>query len=197
MNRLLAILVLSLTVVSLNVAVASDEAQALKQAGQAKHATVELSELLDAVARKSDMEFLIDRRVPVEVVVGTVKLRDVDYAVLLTILRNNALAAAMSDDVVRIVPVNIVRHHELPILRDNDDSMANDEWVTRLVQVSNGHAARLVPLLRPMVPQAGHLVAETDSNLLIIVAPYGVTERLVDIVYEINQRTDQAQASTQ
>ena len=167
-----------------------------KQSRPARHETVELNELLDVVARKSGKEFLVDRRVPADVVVGTIKARNVDYPTLLTILRNNALAAATSDNGVRIVPVNLVRQHELPVLRDNDDTIPNDEWVTRLIQPEKAFSPRLVPLLRPMVPQAGHLVAESDSNVLIIVAPYGVTTRLVEIVDEIDQRTER-QASTQ
>ena len=197
MKNLVAIVLLSIAVTGSPASASAQENQLPKQSSPARHETVELNDILDVVSRKSGQVFLIDRRVPADVVVGTARVRDVDYALLLTILRNNGLAAATSDSAVRIVPVNLVRQHELPILHENDDAIPNDEWVTRLIQPSQAAAPRLVPLLRPMVPQAGHLVAESDSNVLIVVAPYCVAKRLVDIVYEIDQRTEHTQASTQ
>ncbi|MDJ0710415.1 MAG: hypothetical protein QNJ14_08500 [Woeseiaceae bacterium] len=197
MKRLVAIVVLTVALAGYGGALAAEQGQAPKQSGPAKHPTVELSELLDAVARKSGKEFLIDLRAPEEVVVGTIDIRDVDYGHLLTVLRNNGLAAAGSSKAVRIVPVAVIRQYELPTLRDNNDAIHEDEWVTRLLEPRNAVAPRLVALLRPLVPQAGHLFAEADSNLLIVVAPYGVTQQLVDVVNEIDQRIDSPQASTQ
>ena len=164
----------------------AEEGQSSKQSAPPMHETVELKDLLDAVARKSGSEFLIDRRVPADVVTGTVKLRDIDYAMFLTVLRNNGLAAVPADNAIRVIPVNSVRQYKLPILQDSDDSIPGDAWVTRVFKLENTNAVRLVPLLRPMIQQAGHLVADSESNKLIVVAPYGVTEQLVEIVDEVD-----------
>ncbi len=188
MKNLVATMLLSLTLVGF--AASAEEGQSSEQPQHAMHETVELSELLESAARESGDEFLVDRRVPAEVVVGTVKLRDIDYPMFLTVLRNNGLAAVPSDNAIRIIPVNFVRQYKLPMLQQNDDAIPGDEWVTRILKVENTNAVRLVPLLRPMIQQAGHLVADSDSNTLIIVAPYGVTERLVEIVDEVDQRAN-------
>ena len=188
MKNLVAIVLLSLTLAG--VAASAEEGQSSKQPHPGMHETVELNELLETVTRKSGSEFLVDRRVPAEVVVGTVKLRDIDYSMFVTVLRNNGLAAVPSDNAIRIIPVNFVRQYKLPMLHENDDAIPGDEWVTRILTVENTNASRLVPLLRPMIQQAGHLVADSDSNKLIIVAPYGVTERLVEIVDEVDQRAN-------
>ena len=187
MNKLLAIVFLSGALTVLPASALAEEAPSKGQAAQATHETIELRELLDSMSRKSGTDFLVDRRVLAEVVVGTVRVRDLDYAMFLTVLRNNGLAAVPSDKAVRIVPVGSVRQYALPILREDDDSVPDDEWVTRILTIENTNAVRLVPLLRPMIQQAGHLVADTDSNKLIIVAPYGVTERLADIADEVDQ----------
>ena len=189
MKNLIAFVTLSAMLFGYSAAALGQEGQSGKQSVQASHETFELSELLDAVARKSGKEFLIDRRVPAEVVVGTVKLRDVDYPMFLTVLRNNGLAAVPSDKLVKVIPVGSVRQYALPILRENDDSVPDDAWVTRILQIEHTNAVRLVPLLRPMIQQAGHLVADSDSNKLIIVAPYGVTKRLAEVAREVDQRT--------
>ena len=186
MKTLIAVVVLSVGLIGHADRVLAEEGESAGQSAPAMHETVELKDLLDVVARKSGSDFLIDRRVPAEVVVGTVKSRDIDYALLLTVLRNNGLAAVSTGKVVRIIPVNYVRQYALPLLRENDGGIPGDEWVTRILKVENTNAVRLVPLLRPMIQQAGHLVADGESNTLVIVAPYGVTERLVEIVDEVD-----------
>ncbi len=186
MKNYIAIAVLSITLAGFAASALAEEGQSGKQPAQVTHATVDLSEVLEAVARRSGKEFLVDRRVPAEVVVGTVKVRDLDYSMFLTVLRNNGLAAVSSSEAVRIIPVGSVRQYALPILRENDDSIPDDAWVTRIVKVENTNAVKLVALLRPTIQQAGHLVADSDANKLVIVAPYDVTKRLVEVVDEID-----------
>jgi len=195
MKNLIAIVVLSATFAGFTTAAWADEGQSANQTAPMKHQTVELSDLLEVVSRESGNDFLVDRRVPPEIVVGTVKLRDIDYAMFLTVLRNNGLAAVPSDTAVKVIPVGYVRQYQLPILRENDDTVPGDAWVTRIITLETSAAPRLVPLLRPMIQQAGHLVADAESNALIVVAPYGVTEGLIDIVDEIEQRTKERQSS--
>ncbi len=147
----------------------------------ARHEKVALTKLLDAVSRETGKEFLIDARVPTEVVVGTLAMRQVDYDAFATILRNNSLAAINGERFIKIVPSRIVRQQALPLVGDSDPSIPGDAWVTRMVFLEKFNAAQLVPVLRPMIQQEGHLVGMPTANMLLIVAPYGVTERLVDI----------------
>ena len=107
------------------------------------------------------------------------------------------MAAAPSNDAIRIIPVSLIRQYELPTLRDNDDTIPDDEWVTRVLRLENTAAPRVVPLLRPMIPKEGHLIGEAEANLLIVVAPYGVTKRVVGIAGEIDANADKPQASSQ
>ncbi len=197
MNKLIAIVLLSVTLAGFAASALAEEGKSTKQQTQAAHETVELGELLDAVARKSGKEFLVDRRVPAEVVVGTVKARDLDYAMFLTVLRNNGLAAIPSDKAVRVIPVSYVRQYAPPMLRENDAAIPDDEWVTRVIKVENTNAVKLVSLLRPMIQKAGHLVADADANKLVVVAPYGVTVRLAEVVDEIDVPAVRSQTSQQ
>ena len=152
-----------------------------------QHEIVPLAKLLEAVSKDSGREFLIDYRIDAEVVTGTLDVRKIDYGTLLSILRNNGLAAVSAESVTKIVPVAVVRQHALPIIRENDPSIPGDAWVTRTLVLEKVNAAGLVPILRPMIQQAGHLAAIGGSNMLVIVAPYGVTERLVDIAMEADR----------
>ena len=190
MTKLISVLVLSVTLAGFASSAIAAEGQDSKQSPRASHDTVQLDEMLDTVARNSGKAFLVDRRVAAEVVVGTIKVRDIDYPMFLTVLRNNGLAAVPADKAIRIIPVGSVRQYKLPIIRENDDAIPADEWVTRVLQVESTNAVRLVPLLRPMIQQAGHLVADSESNKLIVVAPYSVTERLAEIVGEVDTPTE-------
>ena len=190
-----SVLIFAVLVVGLGlsqVAPAEEKDSRTADSPQELHVTTGLDDLLKSVSKKSGKEFLVDRQVLAEVVTGTVELRDIDYEMLLSILRNNGLAAVPSEKFTKIIPVRSVRHSELPVIRASDASIPDDAWVTRIMTLEKANAPGLVPLLRPMIQQEGHLVAESGSNLLVIVAPYGVSERLAGIVAEIDrtQRTD-------
>lgn len=151
--------------------------------------TVVLSDLLNSVAKKSGKEFLVDNRVPAEVVIGQLDWRDVTYPVLHTVLRNNELAAVNVQGKVSVVPVDAVRQYALPVLYENDESRSDDEWVTRVLRPRNADAAMKVPVFRPLLPRQGHLSAIPDSNTLTIVARYANTERIAELVEDMDTHT--------
>ena len=66
-----------------------------------------------------------------------------------------------------------------------------DDIVTQVVQVQNVGAAQLVPILRPLIPQYGHLAAHPGSNMLIISDRAGNVERMLRIVRRIDQSNDE------
>lgn len=164
-----------------------DLAYAADDREQSALRTVALEELLEEVGRRSDERFLIDPRAPARVVVGALGKSHVTYPILLTVLRNNNLAAVRTSGVVNVIPMGLVRNYALPRVGADGPEMYDDEWVLRLVPVRNAAASRFVPYLRPLISQAGHLVGEDESDTLILVATYSVSERIVDIVEELDQ----------
>jgi general secretion pathway protein D len=64
-----------------------------------------------------------------------------------------------------------------------------DDIVTRVLTVKNVSAAQLVPILRPLIPQYGHLAAHQASNLLIISDRASNVERMVRIIEKIDQES--------
>lgn len=151
--------------------------------------TTPLVELLDVVAQKSDRTFAIDAVVHPDVVVGQISKTDITYATLLVILRNNGLAAATMNGVTSIVPIRIIRQLPLPVLFEDDDSIDGEEWVMRVCEVKNAPAASLVPILRPIMPQAGHLAANAGSNTLLIVDRHTNVQHLVEIISKLDSLT--------
>ncbi len=68
----------------------------------------------------------------------------------------------------------------------------SDEIVTQVVAVKNVSAAQLVPILRPLIPQYGHLAAYPSSNMLIISDRASNVNRMMRIIQRIDQQGDEA-----
>jgi general secretion pathway protein D len=152
----------------------------------AGYATADLADLLSEVGRKSNKQFLVDMRVPAKVVVGTLDPQRVTYPLLLSILRNNGCTAVTVQGMVNIVPAPGVRTYALPIVNKDDNSIADDEYITRIIRLKQAEAAQLVPILRPLLPQEGHLAAMQPSNSLIIVDRYANVKRIAELVQSLD-----------
>ncbi len=143
---------------------------------------VELAPLLQRVERASRKRFLVDGKVGPRVFLADVEANDVDYPVLLSILRANGLAAIEIEGRVNIVRDSDVRFLPTRVAQTDDPSIAADEWVTRVLKTTNTDAAYLVPILRPLLPQAAHLAAHMTSNQLVIMDRYANVQRITEIV---------------
>jgi general secretion pathway protein D len=151
--------------------------------------TAVLGDLLESVSRKSNKEFLVDSRVAAEVVIGQVNWRDISYPLLHTVLRNNELAAVRVQGMVNVVPVAAIRQYPLPVLYEDDATMADDEWVTRIMRPERADAVMMVSVLRPLLPQQGHLSAIPQSNTLTVVARYANAKRIAEMVQDMDEHT--------
>jgi len=150
---------------------------------------VPLADILDSVSQKTGQIFLVDHRAQPEVVVGQPAVKDITYASLLVIPHNNGLAAVSVGDASSIIPAALVRTYALPVIHEDDDSIAEYEWVNRIVEIKNGPATQYVAILRPLLPQMAHLVADSSSNTILIAGRYGNTKRLIAIIKEMDKRT--------
>ncbi|MFQ6004363.1 MAG: secretin N-terminal domain-containing protein [Woeseia sp.] len=166
-----------------------DKPESHDHAAKASMPKTPLAEILESVSKKSGKKFLVDHRVRPSVVVGQPRPKDVSYSSLLQILRNNGLAGVAIDDVVNVVPVGMVRQYPLPVLFDDDPSTDGEEWVTRIIKLENAHAPTLIPIMRPLLPQAGHMAAYPMSNTILIVDRYANVRRVTEMISRIDSLT--------
>ena len=150
---------------------------------------VSLVDVLEAARRNTDESYLIDHRVQPEVVIGQADMRRIDHSTLLSILRNNDMAAVTKGDVVNIVPVSMVRQFPLPVLYEEDDSIHDEEWVTWIIQTENASPGSIVPIIRPIMPAAGHFAANQESQSMLLVDRYGNAKRIVALIEQIDAAT--------
>jgi type II secretory pathway component GspD/PulD (secretin) len=155
-------------------------------------ANVDLAEMVSRVASATGKRFFLDSRTPSRIYVNGQALDNPTYPLLLVALDANGLAAAEIEGSVLIVPVDDVRQLPTRIVQNDDRNVPDDEWVTRVVTVKSDMAARLVPVLRPLLPRAAHLSAfvggegATESKL-VIVDRFANVRRITELVEALTQ----------
>lgn len=85
------------------------------------------------------------------------------------------------------------RQKPMPVITKLDKSIADDAWVIIVHELDNARAPQLVPILRPLVPQNGHLVAHSESNTVMIADSYANIRKLIEIIRIIDSATPRQQ----
>ena len=155
--------------------------------------TIELSELITRVAKKSGKTFVLDPHASFAVPTSGFEIDRVDYPMLLTILRLNGLATIPQNGIISVVPDQNVRQMLTPVITADDPKIADDELVTRIVQARNICVAYAVPVLRPMMPQFAHLAAFPPTNTMFIVDRAGNARRIADMILRLDQQAGSKQ----
>lgn len=146
---------------------------------------VPLSQLIAAVAKKTGKKFIVDPRVRGEAAIVGQEPNSLSYSDLLTILEINNFTAAEYGGYVIVLPIAMARQVPSPILTGKE-SRPDAEVVTTIIPLKSVPAAQLVPILRPMIPQYGHLAALLCTNRLILVDTFGNVKRLEAVIQSMD-----------
>lgn len=148
----------------------------------------DLQSFIETVAEITGKNFVIDPRVKAKVTV--VSARPMDrreiYEVFLSVLQVHGFATVEVGEVIKILPDVNAKQGAGSVVTGSSGSKG-DQLVTRVIQVNNVAAAQLVPILRPLVPQQGHLAAYPGSNMLVISDRGANIARLEKIIRKIDQ----------
>ena len=147
----------------------------------------DIQSLIQTVSRQSGRNFIVDPRVKARVtVISATPLNGEElYETFLSVLQVHGYAAVPSGDLVKIVPDVNAKQGPVPAF---DQANGNtDQLVTQVIKVENVPAAQLVPILRPLVPQQGHLAAYAATNTLIVTDRSSNIERLTTIISGIDR----------
>ncbi len=167
------------------------QAQAQQAAITPNYRNVDISTVIEAVSAVTGKNFIVDPRVKASVtmVSNTPLSADAFYEAFLSILQVYGYVALPAGDVIKILPDANAR--QMPALDlPGAGYSGGDEIVTQVVNVKNVQAAQLVPILRPLIPQYGHLAAHPASNMLIISDRAANVKRMVRIIQRIDNAGD-------
>lgn len=142
---------------------------------------------IEWIAKATGKNFIIDPRVTgkVTVISNESMAPEEAYRVFLSVLQVHGFSAIESADAVKVIPDANAKQTGVPLVEDN--ALNDDQLVVRVIRTDHVPATQLVNILRPMVPQVGHLAAYPDSNALIISDRASNINQLLKLVAEIDR----------
>ncbi len=151
----------------------------------------DIGQVIEAVSAATGKNIIIDPRVRAQVTMlsSTPMSADAFYEAFQALLQVHGFAAVQSGNIIKVIPdanAKTASGNDLP----NRVSRSSDEFVTQIVATKNVSAAQLVPILRSLMPQSGHLVAYPPTNILIISDRANNVSRLIRIIQRIDQTSD-------
>ncbi|HEY3654237.1 MAG TPA: type II secretion system secretin GspD [Steroidobacteraceae bacterium] len=152
----------------------------------------DLSQIIQAVSEVTGKNFIIDPRVNAKVTMlsATPMSPAAFYEAFLAVLQVYGYVAVPAGKVIKIIPNTDAR--QLPSIDlPTDVSSSSDEIVTQIITMKNISAAQLVPLLRPLIPQQGHLAAYPSGNMLIISDRASNVSRIMKIIQRMDESGDE------
>jgi general secretion pathway protein D len=148
---------------------------------------VEIKTLINTVAMANGKNFMIDPRVKGRVNIISNKEIDGDqlYQVFLTILKAHGFVVIEGENVSRIVPKNLTKSESAYV-----SSKATDAIFTKVMYLKSVDAAKIVPIIRPLMSAYGLLSIYAPNNSLIIIDTGSNIARLEDIIAKLDKPMD-------
>ncbi|HTF84679.1 MAG TPA: type II secretion system secretin GspD [Cellvibrio sp.] len=147
----------------------------------------DIQQVIKFMADATGKTIIIDPKVrgPVKVISAKPLNSEELYDLFLSVLDVHGYTAIESGSVVRIVPNRDAR--SLPVPNETNVTEVDDTYITQVIQLKNISAAKVLPTLRPLVPQYGHISAYDSSNALIITDTRANIIRLNELIAKIDQ----------
>ncbi|MFU3551028.1 GspD family T2SS secretin variant XcpQ [Pseudomonas aeruginosa] len=144
----------------------------------------DIREFIDQTSEITGETFVVDPRVKGQVSVvskAQLSLSEV-YQLFLSVMSTHGFTVVAQGDQARIVP-NAEAKTEA-----GGGQSAPDRLETRVIQVQQSPVSELIPLIRPLVPQYGHLAAVPSANALIISDRSANIARIEDVIRQLDQK---------
>ena len=150
----------------------------------------DLVAVINSVSQITGKNFIIDPRVKGKVTVVSSKPLNEDevYNVFLSVLQVHGFATVPTKNAIKIIPDATAKQNAAPFTNSNREP--EDQLITRVLKINYINAAQLVPILRPLVAQQGHLAAYATTNVLIISDRASNIQRIERIIREMDRKTD-------
>jgi general secretion pathway protein D len=150
----------------------------------------DLVAVINSVSQITGKNFIIDPRVKGKINVVSSKPLNEDevYNVFLSILQVHGFATVPTKYAIKIIPDATAKQSAAPFT--SSSSSPGDQLITRVLEINHLNAAQLVPILRPLVAQQGHLAAYPTTNVLIISDRASNIKRIDRIIAQMDKKVD-------
>jgi len=149
---------------------------------------MEIVTLINTVSQVTGKNFIVDPRVKGKVnVISTTEIdNDELYYLFLSILQVHGYIAVEGEEFTKILPQSSIKNNSSTL-----SATANDHIVTTTIPVLNVAANQMIPVLRPIISQHGHLASYTPSNTIIVTDTQANIARLKDVINELDKEIDE------
>jgi len=146
----------------------------------------DIREFVTQVSAITGKSFIIDPRVKGDVtVISNVNMDEESvYQLFLSVLQVHGFAAVSAGSAIKIVQTVLAKQSSNP--DDFVDDLESQELVTRVITITNAPSEEMVKVLRPLIPQYGHIAALSEPNVLIISDHASNINRLVEIINRVD-----------
>ena len=151
----------------------------------------ELDAFISEVARITGKNFVIDPRVQgrITIVSSTALDEDGVYELFQSVLRVHGFAAIPAGGVIKIVQQTLAKQSSAPL--DFTEGANGEAIVTRVIKAENVPSNELVKILRPLIPQYGHVASVDKPNVIILSDHAENIARMEKIIQEIDVANDE------
>jgi general secretion pathway protein D len=151
----------------------------------------DITAVINTVADLTGKTFIVDPRVKgmVNVVSSQPLSRDEVLGVFLSILEVHGFTTVTVGKAIKIVPNTQIRNTPQRVV--DKVNINRDEVITHVLPLQYVSAEELVPILRPLMDNNGHLVAYPGSNSLIFSDNASNIQRMLAIVERVDRNTEQ------
>ncbi len=174
-------------VLALTIALTSGDALAQQGKVSLTLDNADVRELIRWAQDVTDKTIIIHPNVKgkVTVIAGDPMTEGEAYQVFLSTLQVHGFSVVETATSIKIIPDALAKQSAIPLLSENGASA--EEMVVQIIKVENVAATQLINILRPLVPQVGHLAAYPATNSLIIADRASNIEKIARIIKEIDQ----------
>jgi len=151
----------------------------------------DLTAVVNSVSQITGKNFIIDPRVKGKVtVISSKPLNENEvYNVFLSILQVHGFSTVPTKNAIKIIPDAAAKQDSAPVV-NTVSRKDGDQLVTKVILIKNVNATQLVPILRPLVAQQGHLAAYAETNVLIVSDRASNIYRISTIIDKIDKKTE-------
>jgi general secretion pathway protein D len=150
----------------------------------------DINEFVEQVAEITGKTFVLDPRLKgnVTIISSTPMEADAVYELFLQVLRSHGFTASPSGDVIRIQQTALGK--QSPGGESMKGAISAGELITKVIPAQNVASSELVKILRPLVPQYGHIAPIDEPNVVIITDHVDNIERLTRMIQQIDVSND-------
>ena len=149
----------------------------------------DIQEVIKFVADVTERNMVVDPRVKGRVkVISKTELNEVELLELFrSVLQVHDYTMIEVGNVIRILPLKEARSSPVPVVKKTYVPEKTDNgFITQVIQLENVDATKVLPVLRPLVPQHSHLAAYSPSNAIVLTDTAPNIERIRRIIEKID-----------